>query len=84
MGARLMQIKGRVQKQGDIIHVVANTIEDKTHWLAELTEDGITMRGVLARADEVKRPGPDPANYQQSSTRHPRNIRVMPKSRDFH
>ncbi len=84
MGARLMAIKGRVQKQGDIIHVVANTIEDKTHWLAELTEDGITMRGSLARADEVKKPGPDPANYQQSSTRHPRNIKVIPKSRDFH
>ncbi len=84
MGARLMVIKGRVQKQGEIIHVVANTIEDKTHWLADLTEDGITMRGVLARADEVKKPGPDPANYQQSSTRHPRNIKVMPKSRDFH
>jgi error-prone DNA polymerase len=84
MGARLMLIKGRVQKQGDIIHVVANTIEDKTHWLAELTEDGITMRGSLARADEVRRPGPDPAEYQQSSTRHPRNIRVIPKSRDFH
>ncbi len=66
MGARLMQIKGRVQKQGDIIHVVAITIEDKTHWLAELTEDGVTMRN------------------QHSSTRHPRNIRVIPKSRDFH
>jgi error-prone DNA polymerase len=82
MGARLMQIKGRVQKQGDIIHVVANSIADKTHWLAELTEDGMTMRGSLARADEVKKPGPD--LHQQSSTRHPRNIRVIPKSRDFH
>jgi error-prone DNA polymerase len=82
MGARLMQIKGRVQKQGDIIHVVANSIADRTHWLAELTEDGMTMRGSLARADEVKKPGPD--LHQQSSTRHPRNVRVIPKSRDFH
>jgi error-prone DNA polymerase len=82
MGARLIQIKGRLQRQGDIIHVVANTILDKTQWLAELTEDGLTMRGALARADEVKKPGPD--LHQQSSTRHPRNIRIMPKSRDFH
>jgi error-prone DNA polymerase len=59
-------------------------IEDKTFWLASLTEDGLTLRGTVARADEVKRPGPDPAQYQQSSTRHPRNIRVLPKSRDFH
>ncbi len=84
MGARLMLIKGRVQRSGDIIHVVANTIQDRTHWLAELTEDGITMRGTLARADEVRKPGPDPAQHQQSSTRHPRNVRVIPKSRDFH
>ncbi len=84
MGARLMLIRGRVQRAGDIIHVVASRIEDKTFWLATLAEDGLTMRGTLARADEVKRPGPDPAMYQQSSTRHPRNIRVLPKSRDFH
>ncbi|MFO1032916.1 MAG: error-prone DNA polymerase [Hyphomicrobiales bacterium] len=86
MGARLMLIRGRVQrdKTSGVIHVVAHAIEDKTAWLAELTEDGTTMKGALARADEVKRPGPDPALYQQSSTRHPRNVRVMPKSRDFH
>jgi error-prone DNA polymerase len=90
MGARLMLIRGRVQreKSSGVIHVVANRIEDKTHWLAELTEDGLTMKGTLkgalARADEVRKPGPDPAQYQQSSTRHPRNVRVMPKSRDFH
>ncbi len=84
MGARLMLIRGRVQRTGDIIHVVASRIEDKTFWLTALTEDGLTLRGTVARADEVKKPGPDPAQYQQSSTRHPRNIRVLPKSRDFH
>ena len=84
MGARLMLIRGRVQRAGDIIHVVANRIEDKTHWLSSLTEDGLTMRTALARADEVKKPGPDPVLHQQSSTRHPRNVRVLPKSRDFH
>ncbi len=66
MGARLMLVKGRVQSSNGIIHVVATTIEDKTHWLAELTEDGVTTR------------------KQNSSTRHPRNIRVIPNSRDFH
>jgi error-prone DNA polymerase len=66
MGARLMLIRGRVQKADNIIHVVANRIEDKTMWLSELMEDGLTTKG------------------QQSSTRHPRNVRVMPKSRDFH
>lgn len=82
MGARLMLIRGRVQRTGDIIHVVANRIEDRTGWLALLTEDGALMKNTVARADEVKKPGPELP--QHSATRHPRNVRVMPKSRDFH
>ncbi len=58
MGARLMLIKGRVQRTGDIIHVVAASIEDQTPWLSLLTEDGTTMKNSLARADEVASPGP--------------------------
>ncbi len=81
MGARLMLIKGRVQKTGEIIHVVASTIEDKSGWLPLLTEDGSLLRNPLARADEVARPGPDP---YPPAARHPRNVRVIPKSRDFH
>jgi error-prone DNA polymerase len=84
MGARLMVIKGRMQRQGDIIHIVAEQIEDRTYWLSELCDDGARFKSAMARADEVRKPGPDPALYQQSSTRHPRNIQVMPKSRDFH
>jgi error-prone DNA polymerase len=82
MGSRLMLIKGRVQRTGDIIHVVAASIEDRTPWLSLLTEDGTTMKNSLARADEVAKPGPEP--YAQPAARHPRNVRVIPKSRDFH
>jgi error-prone DNA polymerase len=83
MGARLMLIRGRVQRTGDIIHVVASRIEDRSDWLALLTEDGQALRNPLARADEVARPGPEP--YRQvPAARHPRQVRVMPKSRDFH
>ena len=80
MGARLMLIRGRVQRAGDIIHVVAARVEDRTPWLALLMEDGRLLRNPLARADEVARPGPDP----QPAARHPRQARVIPKSRDFH
>ncbi|MEI7599275.1 MAG: error-prone DNA polymerase [Aestuariivirga sp.] len=83
MGARLMLIKGRVQRTGDIVHVVASTIEDHSSWLALLTEEGTLIRNPLARADEVARPGPDP-DQQQPPARHPRQVRVIPKSRDFH
>ncbi len=80
MGARLMLIRGRVQRVGDIIHVVAARIDDRTSWLAFLMEDGRLLRNPLARADEVARPGPDP----QPAARHPRQMRIIPKSRDFH
>ena len=66
MGARLMLVRGRVQRAGDIIHVVANRIEDRTAWLALLT------------ADREQQPQAKPA------ARHPRQMRVLPKSRDFH
>jgi hypothetical protein len=38
----------------------------------------------LARADEVARPITDPNRWRQQPHRHPRNVRIMPKSRDFH
>ena len=39
MGARLMLIRGRVQKSNDVLHVVADKVEDKTAWLNLLLED---------------------------------------------
>jgi len=77
-----MLIRGRVQKTGEIIHVVANTVEDRSAWLSRLAGDGSLLKNSLARADEVARPGPAP--YNAPAARHPRQVRVIPKSRDFH
>jgi len=56
--------------------------------LACLSEDTHQdpLKQALDRADEVTRPiperkGPPP---QRSGGRHPRNVRVIPRSRDFH
>jgi error-prone DNA polymerase len=81
MGARLMLVRGRIQRAGDIIHVIANRIEDKTSWLSLLMADPKDFSAPLARADEVARPGYD---LRSPAARHPRNIRTIPKSRDFH
>ena len=83
MGARLMLVRGRVQRTGDIIHVVANRIADRTGWLSLLTEDGTLMKNALARADEVVKGGPG-GSVRSPAARHPRDVRVLPKSRDFH
>jgi len=80
MGARLMLVKGRIQRAGDIIHVVANRIEDRTSWLSLLMAEPKKFANPLARADEVARPGYD---LRQPAARHPRNVRTIPRSRDF-
>ncbi|MEE4236785.1 MAG: error-prone DNA polymerase [Anderseniella sp.] len=80
MGARLMLVTGRVQRAGDIIHVVADRIDDCTHWLGELSDEA-ELKNPLARADEIARPNHD---RRPPAARHPRNVRVIPKSRDFH
>lgn len=76
MGARLMAVKGHVQYDDAVIHVVAHEIIDRTDALGRLSDDALGP--TLARADEVVRPVPDHGG------RHPRDVRVIPKSRDFH
>jgi error-prone DNA polymerase len=92
MTARLILIHGTIQRHEDIIHVVSQRLEDQSAWLAALADDGATMPVPIANADEVLRPepgsarGPDPdrARAKPPSHRHPREARIIPKSRDFH
>ncbi len=76
MQARLLVVHGYLQREGDIIHVIAQHLEDRSDALLRLAPDGMAVQ--LARADEVAKPLPAPA------ARHPRDVRVIPKSRDFH
>ena len=77
MQARLMDVQGVVQRDGAVIHVVAYTLTDRSDALERLSDD--IMHPPLAHADEVRRPiGGDPR------ASHPRDVRVIPKSRDFH
>jgi error-prone DNA polymerase len=120
MGARLVRVNGEVQRAGDVIHVVAHTLEDLTGDLDRLSDDELPE--VVARADHMKspqttrtqpkkdpeflanadkakrgshgdeylrpvrRPAGPPQSKQPVPARgnHPRNVRIIPKSRDFH
>ncbi len=98
MGARLVVVHGRVQRHEDIIHVVAEQLEDRSHWLHLLSEDCVEMEAALANADEVRKPDPGSWNAARKQTAdhprwhprcHPRDVRIVPKSivpksRDFH
>jgi error-prone DNA polymerase len=80
MKASLLAVRGRLQREGLVIHVVAEELSDLTHRLAEL-RPGPVLASDAARADEVKHPTRD---HRPDLRRHPRDVNPMPKSRDFH
>ena len=98
MGARLMEVRGRVEYDDEVIHVIAQNLTDATQRLHALSDD--LLDAPLARADEVNRPMPDRGpplprdmidelapplgNLGPNVTGHPRDHRILPKSRDFH
>jgi error-prone DNA polymerase len=80
MGARLMEVRGRVEYDDEVIHVIAAHLTDASEGLARLSDDA--LQPAMARADEVNRPVP--GRVPPPARGHPRNVRVIPKSRDFH
>jgi error-prone DNA polymerase len=76
MTARLMEVRGYVQSDENVVHVVAQELVDATGTLAALSDD--LLRAEVARADHVVKPLPTGLH------RHPRNVSIIPKSRDFH
>ncbi|MEX0840385.1 MAG: error-prone DNA polymerase [Parvibaculum sp.] len=84
--SRLLLVRGRVQKEGIVIHVVADELEDLTCELAGLSEIGDIGEAALSPVDEVKRASRDPR--ETATARHEerrlRAARFVPKSRDFH
>ncbi len=105
MGARLMEVRGRVEYDDEVIHVIAHHMTDATEALYGLSDD--MLNAPVARADHVnsplvsrKPPTEKPAlktrdmidelppstalGQTPNVTGHPRNHRILPKSRDFH
>jgi error-prone DNA polymerase len=70
MGARLLVVEGKIQRSPEgVVHLVAERIFDRTRELDRLSEDATEAPPIRAQA---------------AIHRHPRNVRVVPKSRDFH
>ncbi|HEV7335574.1 MAG TPA: error-prone DNA polymerase [Bosea sp. (in: a-proteobacteria)] len=77
MAARLLLVEGRVQKSVEgVVHLMARRVFDRSADLLGLSD---THRAeiALSRADEFLHP-------QHPRAGHPRNVRILPKSRDFH
>jgi error-prone DNA polymerase len=77
MGARLMAVHGIVQRDPDsaVIHVIARRLEDHTHLLGQLSAEA--MPSTLSQGDGA-------GSWRAPVARHPRDVQVIPKSRDFH
>ena len=108
MGARLMEVRGRVEYDDEVIHVIAHHMTDATDQLYALSDD--MLNAPVARADHVNSPLPSQIGgkrivnprdmidelpgtgripgseqlHRPPAPGHPRNLRILPKSRDFH
>jgi error-prone DNA polymerase len=61
LGASMLACRGRVQKEGGVLHVIADEITDLSELLRSVGRRDEAFPVPLARADEVVRPGPSPA-----------------------
>ncbi len=66
LGARFVAVTGKLQNEQDVIHVVADRMQDLTPMLGLLSEKGATI-DPSARADEVKRPQMTMAQKRQGN-----------------
>jgi error-prone DNA polymerase len=88
MGARLVLVEGYIQSSPEkVVHLVAERLFDRSDDLVHLAEDALG-RGhavpagpALIELQDDRRQHPD--NPAQK-IRHPRNVRILPRSRDFH
>jgi error-prone DNA polymerase len=83
IGSKLLGVTGRLQREGEVIHLVAEQLVDWTAALSSLSDGGFDP--ALAHADEIVRPG---ADARQKPNRAQGLIapgaEIIPASRDFH
>jgi error-prone DNA polymerase len=97
MGARLMAVHGIVQRDPDseVIHVVARRLEDHSHMLRQLASlrgaegDAAIQQDKLdcfprLEAGVAMTNEPGQGSWRAPAARHPRDVEIIPKSRDFH
>ncbi|WP_026090853.1 error-prone DNA polymerase [Sandarakinorhabdus sp. AAP62] len=84
MASRLMQVEGEVQRSPEgVMHLMATRITDMSAVLDRLS-DAHDATTPLARASEDLVHGPAGRKPPPARARHPRDVRIIPKSRDFH
>jgi len=79
MGARLVEVEGVIQSSPDkVVHLIADRLFDRTPDLIGLSNDA--LRPYLQAEAVLERTH----SRATSKARHPRQVRILPPSRDFH
>jgi error-prone DNA polymerase len=88
MGARLVLVEGRIQASPEgVVHLVAERLFDRSFEMARLSDNLATRQAIptgsalIEPLNDDRREHPD--NPAQK-IRHPRDVRILPPSRDFH
>jgi len=82
MGARLIEIEGVIQSSPDrVVHLVADRLFDRTPDMIGLSNDA--LRPYL-QAESFSEGGQQLIPSASHKARHPRQVRILPASRDFH
>ena len=89
MGARLIEVEGTIQSSPErVVHLVADKLTDRSAELMHLANDALVSRHPLpppaAPAEPLNDDRRDHPDNPAQRIRHPRNVRILPRSRDFH
>jgi error-prone DNA polymerase len=89
MGSRLVLVEGYIQSSPEkVVHLVAERLFDRSCDLVHLANDALSRKHAVPAGPALIEPLHDdrrqhPDNPAQK-IRHPRNVRILPRSRDFH
>jgi error-prone DNA polymerase len=89
MGARLILVEGYIQSSPEqVTHLVAQRLFDRSHDLIGLAHDAMARKhavpagpALIEPLNDDRREHPD---HPAQKIRHPRHLRMLPRSRDFH
>jgi error-prone DNA polymerase len=89
MGARLILVEGYIQSSPEqVTHLVAQRMFDRSHDLIGLANDALSRKHPVPAGPALIEPlNDDRRDHPDTSAqkiRHPRNVRILPPSRDFH
>ena len=98
MGARLILVEGYIQSSPEqVTHLVAQRMFDRSHDLVGLANDALRRKPAVPAGPALVEPLHEPLHTEAlhddrrqhpqnpaQKIRHPRNVRILPASRDFH